>query len=301
MNNRQIGYIVIFVSFLFVGLPLIFVVKDEMGNRYYQKTIFFTGVKTLAFVSKDDPIFYNGVDVGRVEKVFLRNDTTYVSIRIRDYITFKEGYHINVISKGIMGDRSLIVNPGSANGKIIPQSTLLRGYISIDPSDALAYCSSLQEIVHKLMTISQEFKNGSPYKKPLGEEINSFIGEMDTILLSLSDIISRLNLSIDKTMDTLYQLTETISYYTNEATQKSDSVVVYLQSVVTSANKLITKLSDLILVMEKIVKAIPLTDDTEKAIEIKNITENIYSRLTKLRNVLKEIQSVPPLLPVRLW
>ncbi|MCX7726255.1 MAG: MlaD family protein [Chitinispirillaceae bacterium] len=301
MNDRQIGYIVVLITFLFVGIPLIIVVKDEMSKHYSQRTIFFTGVKTLAFVSKDDPVLNNGVEVGKVKKVFLRNDTTYVSIIIRDNIIIREGYRIEVISKGIMGDRSLIVNTGPAECSIIPPLTLLKGYVNIDPSDAIAYCSNLQEIVHRLMVISEELKNGSYKRKPLGKEINTFIGEMDSIIFSLSDIIGKLNLSIGKTMDTLLHLTENISYYTNEATQKSDSVVVCLQSVINSADRLVTKLSDLIFIIEKIVKTLPFTEDTEKVAEIKSLADNIYSRLEQLRNILKEIQSVPPLLPVRLW
>lgn len=302
MNDRQIGYLVIFITFLFVGIPLIIVIKEERSKQFSQRTIFFTNVKTLAFVSKDDPVLYNGVEVGKVEKVFLKNDTTYVLISIRDNIIFREGYKVIVISKGIMGDRSLIINPGSPKGSVISPQILLKGYVTIDPSDALSYCSSLQEIVHKLMVISEELKNGTIQRKPLSKEINSFINEMDYTLSSLSNIICKLNLSLNNTMDTLFQLTENISYYTNETAQKSDSVVIYLQSVMTSTTKLVTKLSDLVGVLEKVVTSIPpVEENSEKALEIKKLTITIYSRLETLRKILKEIQSSPPTLPVRLW
>ncbi|MBI2358747.1 MAG: outer membrane lipid asymmetry maintenance protein MlaD [Deltaproteobacteria bacterium] len=94
---------------------------ELLGNRGY---LVYADFASIAGLKAGDPVEIAGVKVGRVESIGLADDRARVGLRIQDSVKLQEDVIASVRSRGLNGDKFVLVSPGasdrilSAGGKI---------------------------------------------------------------------------------------------------------------------------------------------------------------------------------------
>jgi len=95
---------------------------EVMGNTGY---VVYADFSSVAGLKPGDPIEIAGVKVGRVEGLSLADDRARLSLRIDDGVKLSEDTIASVRSRGLIGDKFVLLSPG-ASDKIIPPGGKIR-------------------------------------------------------------------------------------------------------------------------------------------------------------------------------
>jgi phospholipid/cholesterol/gamma-HCH transport system substrate-binding protein len=89
---------------------------EVMGSSGYNV---YADFSTVAGLKQGDPVEIAGVRVGRVESIRLADDRARLELRLQDGVKLQEDSIASVRSRGLIGDKFVLVTPG-ASDKIIP-------------------------------------------------------------------------------------------------------------------------------------------------------------------------------------
>ena len=95
---------------------------EVLGNSGY--TVY-ADFPSVAGLKVGDPVEIAGVKIGRVEAMGLADDRARLQLRIQDDVKLQEDVIASVRSRGLIGDKFVIITPG-ASDKIIPSGGKVR-------------------------------------------------------------------------------------------------------------------------------------------------------------------------------
>jgi phospholipid/cholesterol/gamma-HCH transport system substrate-binding protein len=115
--------IFVLVGILCLGYLAIRLGKLEVvGNNGY---IVYADFASVAGLKPGDPIEIAGVKVGRVETLSLANDKARLGLRINDGVQLQEDTIASVRSRGLIGDKFVLLSPGGSD-KVIAKGGRIR-------------------------------------------------------------------------------------------------------------------------------------------------------------------------------
>jgi phospholipid/cholesterol/gamma-HCH transport system substrate-binding protein len=115
--------IFVFIGIACLGYLAIRLGKLEvLGNSGYHVYADFPSVAGLKI---GDPVEIAGVRIGRVESIGLADDRARLNLRINDNVKLQEDIIASVRSRGLIGDKFILISPG-ASDKIIPAGGKIR-------------------------------------------------------------------------------------------------------------------------------------------------------------------------------
>jgi phospholipid/cholesterol/gamma-HCH transport system substrate-binding protein len=95
---------------------------EVLGNSGY---IVYADFPSVAGLKVGDPVEIAGVKIGRVEAMGLADDRARLQLRIQDDVKIQEDAIASVRSRGLIGDKFVLITPGASN-KIIPPGGRIR-------------------------------------------------------------------------------------------------------------------------------------------------------------------------------
>lgn len=95
---------------------------DVLGDSGYHVYADFPSVAGLKI---GDPVEIAGVRIGRVESMKLADDRARLNLRVDDNVKLQEDVIASVRSRGLIGDKFILVSPG-ASDKTIPPGGKIR-------------------------------------------------------------------------------------------------------------------------------------------------------------------------------
>ena len=296
MKDRLLGYTVIGIILVFLLLPMAYL-KWKSTVPMARWTIAFAGVKTLSFLSVQDPVSMQGVVIGEVMGVHTRNDTVYMKIETKEGMRLHENYSISVDAKGVMGDRSLSILPGDSHLPVIPPGTLLRGTVNMGLDDALSYMNRLQSAIHALATLSEELKNGTAQRRSLVEKVWQFTIDMDSIFRSVTGVIKDIDTSLKRGIDSAVIVLDTAIALVRRISDQAPSTITTVSGMLHSLENALTKLDTLVVKVDSVTIALEDPD----IILWKKYSGSIRKNLLDLQKIIRNLQCDPLTLPVRVW
>lgn len=297
MNNRVLGYSVITFVICFLVIPILYLIWQASEPKTL-RTITFKNVNALSFLSVQDPVRIQGVEVGAVKKVFIKNNNVaHVLIETDRDVVIHEGYSVSVMAKGVMGDRYLTIMPGKLNGPVISEKQLLHGNVTIGPDEALSYISELQSAIHRLVTISNRLYRGNNREKSLVESVWTFTREIDSIVSSVTTMVSSFDTSLQHKVDSVTALLDTTLQVTRQIATSIPAASENITAAFTSIESLLSQINSLIAKIDGVV-----TDLEDPDLFIwKKHTADVTMKLTSLQELLQMLRGDSLSLPVRLW
>ncbi|MCY3771505.1 MAG: MlaD family protein [Gemmatimonadetes bacterium] len=201
-------------------------------------------------VKSSDPILVGGVRIGKVEAVSLDNLTPIVTLRIDEPYEIPVDSQVEVISRSVMGEKSINIRKGISSELIPPGGTiqgtaapgisdmftqvdsvtlnmrdlLKNANILLDPERDKSIKSSLAG-VHDLTVELQE-----TLKRESGQ-INRVVANMDSLVSNVRDLSETERSKVSSTLDNLESTSGRLSAMMDE-----------LQSTTTALDNIITRL-----------------------------------------------------------
>lgn len=297
MNDRILGYTVIGLVVTFLVLPIAYLIWQS-SEPVSRRTIAFNNVEALSFLSIQDPVRLDGVEIGVVKNIVVRDTTAYVQIEIDTTVNLYENYSIFVIAKGLLGGHYLTIQPGDPAMPEIPESTLLSGRVGIRPDEAIAHIGQLREAVHTLAVISEQLKNGTTQQQSLVSKVWQITTGIDSLFQSLIAIMSELDTTFQMNIDSTAHQLEKVLSITRDIGESVPETVSSLKKTITSMDSLLADIHNLYMKADSVVTAMNNPDLPLW----KEHTGSVHSKLEKLRTLLVELQKGDSLeLPIRLW
>jgi phospholipid/cholesterol/gamma-HCH transport system substrate-binding protein len=114
--------------FVFVGIACLgyLAIKlgklEVLGSSGYSISADFPSVAGL---KNGDPVEIAGVRIGRVEAIRLADDRARLDLRIQDGVKLQDDVIASVRSRGLIGDKFVLLTPG-ASDKVIPPGGKIR-------------------------------------------------------------------------------------------------------------------------------------------------------------------------------
>jgi ABC-type transporter Mla subunit MlaD len=297
MNNRILGYTVIAIIVVFLILPIIYLVWQAATPKTI-RTIVFEDVNALSFLSKQDPVRIQGVEVGIVRNIsIINNNIAHVRIETIEDVHIHSGYSVTVMAKGVMGDRYLTIMPGDPVRPEIPADKLLYGRTAISPDEALSYVGQLQTAIHKLVKFSNQLYRGNQEKRSLVSAVWSFTLEIDTMIRSVTTMVAAVDTSLQQNIDSITALLTTTLKITGNVSEAVPSATGKIATVYNSVDSLLIHVESLLWTLNTTIVHIEQPDFFIWKKQCVKVRENLIS----LRQVLEMLRGDSLTLPVRLW
>jgi phospholipid/cholesterol/gamma-HCH transport system substrate-binding protein len=138
MNQKRTELIVgIFVvaGVICLGYLAIRLGKVEiLGNQGY---IVYADFASVAGLKPGDSVEIAGVKIGRVERISLAEDRARLALRIDDELKLPEDTIASVRSRGLIGDKFVLLSPGASDKPLGPEGQIRETESPPDISDLI--------------------------------------------------------------------------------------------------------------------------------------------------------------------
>ncbi|WP_125723116.1 MlaD family protein [Flavobacterium ustbae] len=142
-----IGLLLFIMAVYFIGKQ-----KNLFGSTFHITSQF----KTVSGLEVGNNVRFSGINVGTVEQIQLKNDSTVIVIlvmkeEVREFI--KTDATASIGSDGLMGDKVLTISPGAKSTKIIEDNGQIASVDGIEMHDIM---KSVKKSVDNIGVISDE-------------------------------------------------------------------------------------------------------------------------------------------------
>ncbi len=244
MTDRVLGYVVISALFIFLILPVSFLIwKSALPVHSY--LVEFAPINSISFLNFQDPVYIKGIEAGQVRQVFNNGQKIYAVIETRKNLPFYNDYTISVIPKGIMGDHYLEINPGSAAaGPLIDDDTLSATFV-MGPAEAISYVHKLYSKIDLLSKLMSELKNGTIENKSLITDFWEALETIDSLSSSIASITTILQKEAEQKLDSIVEVLKTSTQVTLKISEILPAFLMKVEKLITLSNQLLNQLNSL--------------------------------------------------------
>lgn len=127
----SIGLLIFIVTIYLVGTQ-----KNIFGSTFKLRTVF----KSVSGLEQGNNVRFNGINVGTVDNIQIITDTTVevdiiVQKKVQQFI--KKDATASIGSDGLMGDKVLVIGPGSPSQPVIEENSVLTSEAPIDMEEIM--------------------------------------------------------------------------------------------------------------------------------------------------------------------
>jgi len=202
----------------------------------------YIGFEDVNGLEVGDKVVYRGMEVGRIKSIKAKGDRIIVSAGVSSNIIVKEGSRFLVADSGLMGSKTLVINPGQGTARldsgVVHEGSSPDGIMNLI-SKASATLNELQETLVEvkapggLLEDSQQLvktadgtlQNTEAAVTELKREISGAIARVDRLTAGISDVLQEnreplknsiadtrpLLAKINGTLDSLQTLSENLN------------------------------------------------------------------------------------------
>jgi len=219
--------IIIFVSGLFY-------IKDwRIAGDTYVITAEFdsaTGIK------RSDPLLLGGIRIGKVEEVKLENQIPSVIIRIDEPYYFPIDTRLEVISRSIMGEKSLVVHKGTSS-VLVKDGGKFIGFSSPDLSTMMPEVNAVSVNMTRLL------RNANTFLDPeFKGSISGSLSNVQEITQLLKTTLNRQSRQLDQVMANMDSVLNNIQDISASEKEKISTTMSNLERMSVALNTMMDKL-----------------------------------------------------------
>jgi ABC-type transporter Mla subunit MlaD len=282
MRDKVIGYIGLAFLALFLLASAGLIIYTATIPVEYRVVIF----DNIGSLKLQDPVTVRGDIIGEVCKVDWLNGRAVITIATKEPLEVHRNYQIAVADVGIMGDRLLAVDQGSADQPLVPKTDSLHGKFVLGPSEAIGMICSLRDAVIAFKTVSETLLKGDAAHPSLIHRYAQIASAIDSVsdrLLVLSKGIERIS---DTKLDSIYRVVDQTAKLSHDLAAEAPK---YVQSITT----LVKELQDLLTQVETLMKeAAPLIAFVKKPEdqEVVKLLNQLQKQIVELRTACAYLQ-----------
>ena len=202
-------------------------------------------------IKRSDPLLLGGIRIGKVEEVLLENQIPSAVIRVDEPYYLPVDSRLEVISRSVMGEKSLSVHKGTSS-VLVKDGGKLKGFSSTDLSTMITQVDSVS------MNVTRLLRNANTF---LGPE---FKGSIKGSLSNVQEITQQLKTTLNRESRQLHQVMANM-----------DSVLNNIQDISASEKE---KISTTLLNLERM------------SVALNTMMDKLQTTTTSLDNILARIE-----------
>jgi ABC-type transporter Mla subunit MlaD len=241
-SDRNYGYVILVVIFT-IGLFAAGIGLYHLKTPNKSALISFEKIGNLKI---DDPVFLLGIRVGRIKSIELREQNVLVRVNLEKPLRLHQGYHIDNLDVGIMGDRMISMTYGDTARPFVPEKDTLTGQFHPGVSESVGMAWKLQSVIDSFIKISAKLLHCTPQRPSFVQQVRHFASVTDTFTLSLATIITRLSCGLSAQLDTLDLLINGVARFSAQADSLARQHVTGLDREIGTIGKMLDKLESTI-------------------------------------------------------
>lgn len=246
-------------------------------------------------VKSTDPVLVGGVRIGKVEAVTLDNLTPIVTLRIDEPYEIPEDSQVEVISRSVMGERSINVRKG-ISAKMIPPGGMVEGTAAPGISDMFTQVDSVtvtfQDLLRNANILLDPEREKSikssltgmhdltvELRKTLQREsaqFNRVLANMDSLVVNAKNLGESEKAKVSSTLDNLASTSGRMSSMMDE-----------LQTTTTALDNIITRIDRGEGTLGKLVQDETLYED------VVGVAANMDRLVTSLNELVVDLKTNP--------
>lgn len=242
-TNLKVG-----ITFLISIIGLIFILSwaknFSFADNQKNITIVFNSVSGL---NKNDIVTVNGVKKGYVERISLRNNVSYVDIKLSNDVQLTEGTKYYVMMLDLMGGKKIEIVPGNTTQQI-DYNQVQKGEFSGDISSAMAFIGTMQENVNDLLlklNLTLSKLNNSILSDDFTQKADILVSNANLTITNLNKILLKNESGLTELIKNGNETLSGANDLLNTNRNKIDSLFTNLNTTLSASNKLISSLDSL--------------------------------------------------------
>ncbi len=308
MSDRKLGYILI-ILLIFFSLVV---------TSYFTWISFLpVEIRTVSFdqvgsLSIQDPVRFQGSMVGFVRNMKIVevpdsqntiNDQkqkatkykVYVEIESPKPIPIRTSSKVELVVKGIMGERYIEISPGNETDPIVNKSSIIEGKFILGPSEALAYLDLLESTLLKIKDVIVLMHKGSQTQASFVFQFEEVTNSLDSIAGTLQSVFLELDRGLAPGLDSASALLEKTIDFTSSVSSTLPQLTASVDTLLLKTGKLIPQVEKFVNEAQKVTESL---GEDNKLLWGDNL-EKIQLQLKSVREAVETIRHDGLELPVK--
>ncbi len=207
-------------------------------------------------VKSSDPILVGGVRIGKVEVVTLDDLTPIVTLRIDEPYEIPEDSQVEVISRSVMGEKSINIRKGIST-KMIPPGGIIAGTAAPGISDMFTQVDSVTVNMRDLL------KNANILLDPERDKsIKSSLSGFHDLTIELQNALKRESVQINRVMANMDSLVSNVKDLSETERAKVSNTLDNLESTSGRLNAMMDELQTTTTALDNILTRIDRGEGT---------------------------------------
>ena len=285
-KNLYVGIFVIACIAVLIGL-LVMLQQLNVFNKTYTLDVNF---KNIGTITTGTPVLLNGVQVGRVQNIYLDGNGNDVSVilAINDNIKIRKGAQFRIVMKGIMGDSRInVINPAVGDDYYTPGEEL-------QGADTVSMDTLIQNLNNSILLFNSIAGkiNNLPFNELATaiDQLNVVMANMatatqnaNTLMVNSNNLVTNANSLIDQNKGQITQILNQLNaVVANLNTMTGGSNQQNVQDIIKQTDQMIRTLNELLSPTD----SGSSTVSGSGTIPLKKTISNLTKMTTKVSNLL---------------
>jgi ABC-type transporter Mla subunit MlaD len=205
--DQTIGYCIM----AFLTLVLVSLIAYGFFRMKNPDKIKIAVFETTGNLKIEDPVFLKGIEVGKIKNIDLQSYKVLVSFTSRIPLNLHQGYSVDIMDVGIMGDRMISIDFGDTAKPLINETDTLVGVFHEGLSGGIGMAWKLHSVVDSFMNMTAKLLKGTPGHASLVQQINEIMKVTDSTSKILEAALGKLSVGLSGGLDTLNHMINEIS------------------------------------------------------------------------------------------
>ncbi len=277
MSDRQVGYLALGILAVTLGITLGLVGRHALRPAQ----IWSIKCNQIGTLKLADPVVVRGVQVGEIHSIRRCEHSALLTIRVSPPVPIYADYDAQIADVGIMGDRLMLLDPGTPTHRELSPDDTLHGTFVLGPSEALGMVTRLRDAVSAAARASARLAYGDSANASLIQRYVRLVGLTDSLGTRLLTLARSLDHAFTEHIDTLSRITASTAKL---ATRLSRDTPAVLDDVA----RMTVELDSTLTMVEQTVGRL----DSTLALLSSAETEDLALSLDALRERIRSIQDI---------
>jgi ABC-type transporter Mla subunit MlaD len=293
MNDRRIGYVVLgLLGSLLVAFTSYFTWLSLFPAD--RRTILFPDVGNLKI---DDALTVYGMQLGSIDAIQWQGpDRVVVSVRSSQKLAIFADYRITGVDKGFMGDRYIMIEPGSPAKQRMLGSDTLRGSFVAGISEGVDHVAEFKACVESLRVAVDRIYLGSETMDPFPQEFGAFMAKVDTFTTSLDVNVAGFDHDLGPQIDTLNSALRDLSEFSHTLGTELPRYSADIARFITKADTLLGQVDNLLAGADSLLRRLEYMNNGPS----RDTMKKLRTQVAALRKTTDDLRTKGLPLPVKI-
>ncbi len=283
-DEVKVGFTIVVAIILFVGMMVI-LKNVSIHERGYRINV---QVNDAAGILKGDPVSIAGVQIGRVENIWLENNQVFMRLWINNKYKLSEDSRAFIKTLSVMGEKYIAIQPGNSKillqeGDTIPGIAI--GDVTEIAADAQPIIFDLKKIVRQLNEVLNDTAK---------QNVRQTLYHVQQLSQNLDRVVNQSGHSLEQSARNIEVFSHNLKLLSQNNKQPVDSIVANLNKSSRAFASSSEKLAYTIKNLEDITKRIKSQKGTMgKLVYDERLYQHLDSLLVNTNKLIQDIQKNP--------